>query len=85
MPLNRYHVISSETELLNMIRDIRDELHMLRSLAEDQEIVWKQVFASSDLMHFKAYSPTNVKKDLNAMLSEADKTEGYVSGIQRIT
>ncbi|TGO10013.1 hypothetical protein BTUL_0147g00170 [Botrytis tulipae] len=77
MPLNRYHVISSETELLNMIRDIRDELHMLRSLAEDQEIVWKQVFASSDLMHFKAYSPTNVKKDLNAMLSEADKTEDY--------
>ncbi|THV54800.1 hypothetical protein BGAL_0019g00010 [Botrytis galanthina] len=79
IPLNRYHVISSETELLNMIRDIRDELHMLRSLAEDQEIVWKQVFASSDLMHFKAYSPTNVKKDLNAMLSEADKTEGYIN------
>ncbi|KAF7883762.1 hypothetical protein EAF00_011074 [Botryotinia globosa] len=79
MPLNRYHVISSETELLNMIRDIRDELHMLRSLAEDQEIVWKQVFASSDLMHFKAYSPTNVKKDLNAMLSEADKTEDYIN------
>ncbi|KAF7928958.1 uncharacterized protein EAE97_009800 [Botrytis byssoidea] len=35
MPLNRYHVILSETELLNMIRDIRDELHMLRPLAED--------------------------------------------------
>ncbi|KAF7857817.1 uncharacterized protein EAF02_011184 [Botrytis sinoallii] len=79
MPLNRYHVISSETELLNMIRDIRDELHMLRSLAEDQEVVWKQAFASSNLMHFKAYSPTNVKKDLDAMLSEADKTEGYIN------
>ncbi|TGO21309.1 hypothetical protein BPAE_0227g00100 [Botrytis paeoniae] len=79
MPLNRYHVISSETELLNMIRDIRDELHMLRSLAEDQEIVWKQAFASSDLMHFKAYTPTNVKKDLDDMLSEADKTENYIN------
>ncbi|TGO70557.1 hypothetical protein BELL_0705g00010 [Botrytis elliptica] len=79
MPLNRYHVISSETELLNMIRDIRDELHMLRSLAEDQEVVWKQAFASSNLMHFKAYSPTNVMKDLDAMLSEADKTEGYIN------
>ncbi|TGO81886.1 hypothetical protein BPOR_0983g00010 [Botrytis porri] len=79
IPLNRYHVISSETELLNMIRDIRDELHMLRSLAEDQEIVWKQAFASSDLMHFKAYTPTNVKKDLDDMLSEADKTEGYIN------
>ncbi|KAF7928957.1 uncharacterized protein EAE97_009799 [Botrytis byssoidea] len=30
-------------------------------------------------MHFKAYSPTNVKKYLNAMLSEADKTEGYIN------
>ncbi|TGO54999.1 hypothetical protein BCON_0098g00210 [Botryotinia convoluta] len=79
MPLNRYHVISSETELLDMIRDIRDELHMLRSLAEDQEIVWKQAFASSDLMHFKAYTPTNVKKDLDDMLSEADKTENYIN------
>ncbi|TGO38028.1 hypothetical protein BHYA_0083g00070 [Botrytis hyacinthi] len=79
MPLNRYHVISSETELLNMIRDIRDELHMLRSLAEDQEIVWKQAFASSELMHSKAYSPTNVKKDLEAMLSETDKTENYIN------
>ncbi|KAF7943351.1 hypothetical protein EAE96_011278 [Botrytis aclada] len=79
MPLNRYHVISSETKLLNMIRDIHDELHMLRSLAEDQEIVWKQAFPSSDLMHFKAYTPTNVKKDLNAMLSEADKTENYIN------
>ncbi|KAM0158465.1 hypothetical protein ACHAQE_005481 [Botrytis cinerea] len=84
MRLNRYHVISSEAELLNMIRDIRDELHMLRSLAVDQEIVWKQAFASSDLMHFKAYTPTNVKKDLNAMLSEVDKTEDYVSKIQWI-
>ncbi|TGO44685.1 hypothetical protein BOTNAR_0766g00030 [Botryotinia narcissicola] len=84
MPSNRYHVISSETELLSMIRDIRDELHMLRSLAEDQEIVWKQVFASSDLIHFKAYSPTNVKKDLNAMLSEANKMEVYVSEMQKI-
>ncbi|KAF5876598.1 putative ankyrin repeat protein [Botrytis fragariae] len=79
MPLNRYHVISSETELLNMIRDICDELHMLRSLAEDQEIVWKQAFASSDLMHFKAYTPTNVKKDLDDMLSEADETESYIN------
>ncbi|KAJ8121627.1 hypothetical protein ONZ43_g1966 [Nemania bipapillata] len=83
--LNRYHVISSETELLDAIRDIRDELHMLRSLAEDQEIVWQQAFASpqmgSDPQRLGFYTPTEVKKDLDAMLLEADKIEGYINAL----
>ncbi|KAI9648346.1 hypothetical protein NHQ30_002979 [Ciborinia camelliae] len=76
---NRYHVISSETELLDTIRDLRDELHILRSLAEDQEIVWKQAFTSNDLMNFESYTPTDAKKELDDMLSEADKTDNYIN------
>ncbi|KAI1120436.1 hypothetical protein F5Y10DRAFT_289756 [Nemania abortiva] len=81
--LNRYHVISSETKLLYLIRDIRDELHMLKSLAEDQEHVWKQAFAShhtgEEARRLEFYTPTEVKKDLNAMLEEADSIEKYIN------
>ncbi|KAI1149342.1 hypothetical protein F4825DRAFT_60163 [Nemania diffusa] len=83
--LNRYHVISSETELLDAIRDIRDELHMLRSLAEDQEDVWQQAFASQHLgnesQRFDFHTPTEIKKDLDAMLLEADKIESYINAL----
>ncbi|KAI5917326.1 hypothetical protein F4810DRAFT_696975 [Camillea tinctor] len=41
-------IIIHETELLNQTRDIRDELHILKSLAEDQDVAWKQAFPSRD-------------------------------------
>lgn len=56
---------------------------MLRSLAEDQEDVWQQAFASQHLgnesQRFDFHTPTEIKKDLDAMLLEADKIESYVS------
>lgn len=64
-----------------MIRDIRDELHMLSSLAEDQEFVWKQAFATNDLMNLNVHTPTDIKKDLEKILSEADKTENYINNL----
>ncbi|KAI1214166.1 uncharacterized protein F4807DRAFT_449505 [Annulohypoxylon truncatum] len=80
---NRYHIISDETELLDHTRDIRDELHILRSLAEDQDTVWKQAFPTDDLTdHFLNYhscTPTDVKKNLDEMLLEADKTTDYIN------
>ncbi|KAI0535157.1 hypothetical protein GGR58DRAFT_22443 [Xylaria digitata] len=78
-----HHVISSEMELLYTIRDIRDELQMLRSLAEDQEIVWEQAFAfiylKDEPRRFEFYAPTDVKEDLDTMLLEADKIEKYIN------
>ncbi|KAJ6003803.1 hypothetical protein N7540_013249 [Penicillium herquei] len=77
-PQNPYHIISNETELLDKIRDIRDELHMLRSLAEDQEVVWKQAFETSELRNCFQYNhpctPTEVKRSLDDMNLEAEKT-----------
>ncbi|KAI0095585.1 hypothetical protein F4814DRAFT_457575 [Daldinia grandis] len=85
---NRYHVISPETELLEIIRDIRDELHILRSLAEDQDVVWKQAFASGDhtdhpgqFQYYHSCTPTDVKKSLDDMLLEAEKTTDYINDL----
>jgi hypothetical protein len=82
-PYNPYHIISDEANLLNAIRDIRDELRMLRTLAEGQEVGWKEAFATEKLKNcFQYYhpcTPTDVKKDLDEMLIEAERTEDSVS------
>ncbi|KAI2463271.1 hypothetical protein F4781DRAFT_426499 [Annulohypoxylon bovei var. microspora] len=82
---NRYHIISSETELLEETRDICDELQILRSLAEDQDVVWKQAFSPSDmrdqLQYYHSCTPTDVKKSLNEMLLEAEKTTNYINDL----
>lgn len=81
-PYNPHHIISAETKLLNDIRDIRDELHMLRSLAEDQDVVWKQVFNmqedKSSFQYYHSCMPLDIKKDLEEMLLEAEITNNSV-------
>ncbi|KAF3070670.1 Ankyrin-3 [Daldinia childiae] len=85
---NRYHIISPETELLELIRDIRDELHILRSLAEDQDVVWKQAFTpgghteqQGQFQYYHSCTPTDVKKSLDEMLLEAEKTTNYINDL----
>ncbi|KAI1094906.1 hypothetical protein F5B19DRAFT_443936 [Rostrohypoxylon terebratum] len=80
---NRYHVISAETELLDQTRDIRDELNILKSLAEDQDTVWRQAFSDDDLtehlLDHDSCTPTDVKRNLNEMLLEAESTTNYIN------
>ncbi|KAM0226578.1 hypothetical protein ACHAQD_000502 [Fusarium lateritium] len=68
--------ISPEAKVLDTIRDIRGELHMLKFLAEDQEFVWKQAFKDRQLEEFFQYhqpcTPEDVKKDLDDMLIEVE-------------
>jgi hypothetical protein len=70
-------------EVLYEIRDLRDELYMLKSLAEDQETVWQQAFGSNhpkgNPSEYPFYTPTEVKQDLSAMMAEARNIENYVS------
>ncbi|KAI1180646.1 hypothetical protein F4777DRAFT_528793 [Nemania sp. FL0916] len=79
---NRRHVISSETKLLQTTRDICDELQILRSLAEDQDIVWKQAFSSngprSDSHYYHSHTPVDIKKELDEILLEAEQTTDYI-------
>ncbi|KAI7771942.1 hypothetical protein LZL87_006218 [Fusarium oxysporum] len=72
MPSNPYHIISSETTLLEMIRDIRDELRILSSLADDQDAVWKQMSpvytANGKLQYYYLYTPADAKRDLEDLI-----------------
>ncbi|GAW19402.1 hypothetical protein ANO14919_088880 [Xylariales sp. No.14919] len=81
---NPHHVISAEMTVLESIRDIRDELNILKSLAEDQEVVWKQAFASiypEKESQFGLHTPAEVKRDLDAMLLEARNIEDYITNL----
>ncbi|KAF4958663.1 hypothetical protein FGADI_2211 [Fusarium gaditjirri] len=77
LPENPYHIIERETKLLFEIRDIRDELDMLKALAEHQETVWKQAFETEELrgcfQNHHPYTPTDVIKDLMGLTLEVDK------------
>ncbi|GES62743.1 Mg2+ transporter protein, CorA-like/Zinc transport protein ZntB [Aspergillus terreus] len=78
LPNNPHHIISEETELLDQIRDINDELHMLRALAEDQEIVWNQAFAGIETQGRFSCTPTEIAQDLDGMITEAEMTRDSI-------
>lgn len=74
--------ISPEAKVLDTIRDIRDELHMLKSLVEDQELVWRQAFKDREAEEFFQYyqpcTPEDVRKDLDDMLNEVETINNSV-------
>ncbi|KAL2851650.1 hypothetical protein BJX68DRAFT_275120 [Aspergillus pseudodeflectus] len=78
LPNNPHHIISEETELLDQIRDINDELHMLRALAEDQEIVWNQAFAGIETQGRFTCTPAEIARDLDGMIVEAEMTRSSI-------
>jgi hypothetical protein len=52
---------------------------MLRSLAEDQEIVWKQAFAGIETQGRFSCTPSEISRDLDGMILEAEMTRDSVS------
>jgi hypothetical protein len=52
---------------------------MLRSLAEDQEIVWKQAFVGMETQGRFSCTPTEIARDLDGMVLEAEMTRDSVS------
>ncbi|XHG03938.1 hypothetical protein AWENTII_007222 [Aspergillus wentii] len=85
LPPNPYHIISAETELLDEIKDIRDELNILRTLAEDQETVWKQAFKTERLDSQSGFkynhlcTPTEVRREIKEMALEADMVQNSIN------
>ncbi|KAJ5972814.1 uncharacterized protein N7479_002732 [Penicillium vulpinum] len=71
---NPYGDIAGETELLREVKDICDELNMLKSLALDQENVWKQIWrdGSNPDATFTYDTPSEVKKEITEMVKEAE-------------
>ncbi|KGO65942.1 hypothetical protein PITC_021430 [Penicillium italicum] len=71
---NPYGDIAGETELLREVKDICDELNMLKSLASDQESVWRQIWKNgyNPDATFTYNSPSEVKKEITEMVKEAE-------------
>ncbi|KAL4883005.1 hypothetical protein BJY04DRAFT_216723 [Aspergillus karnatakaensis] len=70
---NEHQDITEETELLQEIKDICDELNILKNLAEDQERVWRVACKSKLASHsLSTYTtPTEVKDNIMEMIHEA--------------
>ncbi|PWY84818.1 hypothetical protein BO70DRAFT_378975 [Aspergillus heteromorphus CBS 117.55] len=85
LQLNPYHIISKEAELLDEIKDIRDELNILRTLEEAQEKVWKQAFQTEKLEslpnieHSNISTPTEVLRELDEMVIEAGMVQDAIN------
>ncbi|CVL12382.1 uncharacterized protein FPRN_03588 [Fusarium proliferatum] len=83
MPSNPYHIISPETTLLEKIRDIRDELRILSTLADDQNAVWKQMLpsytANGKLRYYYLYTPADAKHDLAGSIAEAETAHDSIN------
>lgn len=74
---NQFGDIAREADLLREVKDIIDELNMLKNLAEDQEDVWQQVWNSerNPDASFTYDTPTEVKDDISEMINEAKSVQ----------
>jgi hypothetical protein len=72
--LDEYHNIATETDLLQEVKDICDELNILKTLAEDQEHVWRQASEAlgDNKPTFSNNAPTEVKKTITGMIHDAE-------------
>ena len=73
---NPFRDVSPETKLLREIKDICDELNILKALAEAQVDVWKEALQVDDLKDFKSKynrlcKPTAVKRAIESMIQDA--------------
>ncbi|KGO63933.1 Mg2+ transporter protein, CorA-like/Zinc transport protein ZntB [Penicillium italicum] len=76
---NRYQNIQNETRLLREIKDILDELRILKELANDQEHVnglWKKIV---DVQIGRRYTIKETKDDLENMIQEAKSVEEAIN------
>ncbi|KAJ5214905.1 ankyrin [Penicillium chermesinum] len=71
---NPYHDIAREAELLREVKDISDELNMLKNLAEDQEGVWKQFWVpgTTPRTTYTYDTPSEIKGEIEEMIKEAE-------------
>ncbi|KAJ5679666.1 ankyrin [Penicillium macrosclerotiorum] len=77
IPDNPYGNIAPEAELLQETKDICDELGMLKSLVEDQQVVWQQAASPESNTHaLLAYEkPADIKAEIEEMIIEAESVK----------
>lgn len=75
--MNPYFDITKETAGLREVKDIYDELNMLKFLAEAQKTVWKQAMCLKDdkITTFNYDTPTEKKKEIEEMIKETETVQ----------
>lgn len=84
IPKNPYHVIDDEAYLLREIKDIRDELNMLKTVFEGQKQVWQHAFKTEDLETFPGYQynhPTNPSRLLDEIARIAEEASSVQDSV----
>ncbi|CAI7678096.1 unnamed protein product [Penicillium manginii] len=77
---NPYQDISQETGLLEEIKDILDELNILRTLAQEQDHVddmWKQIQTKQKSNH--AVTPSEISREIESMIGDAKSVQGDIN------
>jgi Mg2+ and Co2+ transporter CorA len=68
-----------ETRLLDEVKDILDELNILKNLALDQKTVyesWKSVSGMEDYHHI---TPSEVKEDIEGMIEDSKSVQSAIN------
>lgn len=80
---NPYYDIREEMNLLREIKDICDELNILKNLYEDQELVWKQAFkmplGDQEGLASEVYPPTELRWELEELIAEAVEVQRAIN------
>jgi hypothetical protein len=78
-----------EIELLQEVKDIRDELKILKCLAEDQKRVWDEAFSdyhwdgTDGTNYIQSRRPSEAIDDILELDKEAERIQIAVSGSRR--
>jgi Mg2+ and Co2+ transporter CorA len=79
---NPYENILDETRLLEEIKDVLDELNILKALAQDQERVdnaWKRVATKVKIS--RAVSASEIKTEIESMIEDAKSVQGDINSL----
>jgi hypothetical protein len=76
---NPYEDILMETRLLHEVKDILDELNILKNLAQDQKVVddlWKSI---SGIQGYRHLTPAETKDDIEGMIEDAKSVQSAIN------
>lgn len=80
---NPYFHIHEETGFIHEVKDIRDELNILKSLLEDQRGVWNQAFGESTNTtaksnYLQSRNPAEAIEEIVEMDEDAERVQNAV-------
>ena len=68
-----------ETGLLDEVKDILDELNILKNLALDQKAVYERWKSVSGMEDYRRFTPTETKEDIEDMIEDAKSVQSAIN------